>query len=149
MPITSKLIKGKYYEVPLGEDTRIIDNSKSSMPTMRVVRLTREWAKTYALGFERAKTNRGSAGISHILTLQTEAERTLRDTYSVTSERREIFEEVVTLNIDARTRSEISFFWKEVHQEGTVLLSGPDLEVEIPYDVVVRVTFDQQQVDAL
>lgn len=111
-PTASTIIEGSRYEVPLGEETRIIDNSKSSSPTTRVVRLTREWAKTYALDVERNMTVRGSAGLGiHIvLQLKAEAERVLRNTYSVSSEERETFAEEVTLNIAQHTKSEIIFF---------------------------------------
>ena len=142
------VIEGKRHEVLSGEETRSIDNSRSYASTTRVVRLTREWAKTYVLNVERAIAVRGSArsGI-HGLTLKAEAEQTLKNTYSETSEERMVFEEVVTLNIAERTRSEIIFFWKEIRQEGIVRLSGKDFEVQIPYEVVVGLTFDQQQVD--
>jgi hypothetical protein len=147
-PVTSTLIEGSRYEVPLGEETRTIDNSKSSSSTIRVVRLTREWAKTCALDVEHNMTVRGSAGLGiHVLNLKTEAERLLKNTYSVTSEERETFAEEVTLNIAQYTKSEIIFFWKELRQKGVVQVSGADFEAQIPYEVVVGLTFDQQQVD--
>jgi hypothetical protein len=147
-PTTSTLKEGSRYEVPLGEETRTIDNSKSSSSTQRVVKLTREWAKTYTLDVEHDMTVDGSAGLGiHVLDLKAEAERTLRDTYSVASEERETFEEDVTLNIAKHTKSEINFFWKEIRQKGIVQISGADFEARIPYEVTVGITFDQQQVD--
>ena len=148
VPTASTLIEGSRYEVPLGEETRTIDNSKSSSSTQRVVKLTREWAKTYTLDVEHDMTFHGSAGLGiHVLDLKAEAERTLRDTYSVTSEERETFEEDVTLNIAKHTKSEINFFWKEIRQKGIVQISGADFEAQIPYEVTVGITFDQQQID--
>ena len=147
-PVTSTLIEGSRYEVPLGEETRTIDNSKSSSSTIRVVRLTREWGKTCVLDVEHNMTVRGSAGLGiHVLNLKAEAERLLKKTYSVTSEERQTFAEEVTLNIAQYTKSEIIFFWKELRQKGVVQVSGVDFEVQVPYEVVVGLTFDQQQVD--
>jgi len=113
-----------------------------------VVRLTREWGKTCVLDVEHNMTVRGSAGLGiHVLNLKAEAERLLKKTYSVTAEERQTFAEEVTLNIAQYTKSEIIFFWKELRQKGVVQVSGVDFEVQVPYEVVVGLTFDQQQVD--
>ena len=50
------IVEGDRYAVPLGGETRTIDNSKSTSATMRVVRLTREWARTYIVDAEQATT---------------------------------------------------------------------------------------------
>jgi len=42
----------------------------------------------------------------------------------------------------------LRFFWKEIRQKGDVQISGAAFQAQIPYEVVVGVTFDQQQVDA-
>jgi hypothetical protein len=91
----------------------------------------------------------GSAGLGiHVLELKAEAERTLRNTYSTVTEERQTFAEEVTFNIAQHTKSEIVFFWKEIRQKGTVRIAGADFEAQIPYEVVVGLTFDQQQIDA-
>jgi hypothetical protein len=149
MTIISKVIEGSRYAVPMGDETRTVDNSKSTSSTQRVVRLTREWSRTCVVDVEQATTARGSAGLGiHLLALKAEAERTLKKTYSASSEERETFEEEVTLNVSAHTRSEIVFSWKEIRQQGVVQLVGEDLEAQIPYEAVVGLTFDQRQIDA-
>jgi hypothetical protein len=148
-PTTSTIIEGTRYEVHLGKDTRVIDNSRSISSTIWGQRITRKWTRTYSLDAERHRVIRGAAGFDfHLLTLKAEAERTLKNIYSVTSEEREVFEQQVTLNVAAHTRSEVSFFWKEIRQRGTVRLSGTGFEVELPYEAVVGLAFDQEQVDA-
>ena len=105
-PVTYHVIQGSRYEVPMGEETRTIDNSKSSSSTVRVVRLTREWAKTYTLDTERNMTVSGSAGLGiRVLDLKAEADRQVKNAYSVSSEERETFEEEVTLTIVKYTKS--------------------------------------------
>jgi hypothetical protein len=147
--VTSKIVEGSRYEVSLGDETRTIDNSRSTSPTTRQVRLTREWARTCAVDAEHITTVHGSAGLRiHVLDLKAEAERTLRKNYSTTSEERETFEEVVTLNILEHTRSEIVFSWKEIRQKGTVQVAGEGFEAQVPFEVVVGLTFDQQQIDS-
>jgi hypothetical protein len=147
-PVTSTVLEGSRFQVPLGDDTRTIDNSKSSSATVRVVRLTREWARTCSVDVERNMTVRGSAGLGiRVLDLKAEAERALNRTYSSTSEERETFAEEVTLNVAAHMKSQITFFWKEIRQKGVVQISGAGFEAQVPYEVVVGLTFDQQQVD--
>jgi hypothetical protein len=149
-PTTSTIIEGSRYEVHLGNETRTIDNSKSASSTTRVVRLAREWTRTCAVDTEHITTEHGSAGLGiHVLDLKVEAERTLSRTYSTTTEKRETYSEEVTLNIAEHTKSEIVFYWKEIHQKGIVQVVGVGFEARIPYEVVVGLTFDQQQVDAL
>lgn len=137
------------YEVPLGDEALVIDNSKSAAATTRVVRLTREWTRTSAVDMERAATTQGSAGIAlRVLDLKAAAERTLNEKYSVTNGERKTFEEEVTLNVAPRTRSKVIFSWKEIRQKGVVQIgTSSGSQVRIPYEVVVRITFDQQQID--
>jgi hypothetical protein len=145
-PTKSTVIEGSRYTVPLGAETRTMDNSKSGSPTMREVRLTREWTKTFVVDVEHITTMHGSADFSiRVLELKFEAERTLSKTYSTTTTERETFEEKVTVNVSPYTKSEIMFSWKEIRQKGVVQVVGPGFESQIPYEVVVGLTFDQQQ----
>jgi hypothetical protein len=145
---TSTAIEGSRYTVPLGDETRTMDNSQSGSSTKREVRLTREWTRTYVVDVEHITTVRGSAGFAtHVLDLKVEAERTLSKTYSAATKERETFEEKVTVNVAPHTRSEIMFSWKEIRQKGFVRVVGADFEAQIPYEVVVGLTFDQQQID--
>jgi hypothetical protein len=97
---------------------------------------------------ERAMTVTGSVAVSAFAALKAEAERTLTKHYSASVEDRRSFEEEVTLTIGAGIRSEIVFSWKEIRQGGTLVLRSDETAVEIPFEVVVGVTFDQRQVDA-
>jgi hypothetical protein len=143
-----KVIEGSRHTVPLGDETRVIDNSQSGSPTTRVVRLTREWTRTCSVDAEHITTLHGSAGLGiHMVELKAEAERTLSRSYSSSATERETFEEEVTLNIGEHTRSEVVFSWKEIRQQGDVLITGQGFEARVPYEVVVGLTFDQQQID--
>jgi hypothetical protein len=148
-PITDvNLIEASRREVALGDETRVIDNSRSSSPTVRTMRLTKEWTKSYTLDMERATTVKGSAALTVLAALKAEAERTVTRQYSASTEDRRSFEEEVTLTIGAGIRSEVVFSWKEIRQSGTIMLASGGTVVEIPFEVVVGVTFDQRQVDA-
>jgi hypothetical protein len=148
MPATYTVIEGSRYEVPLGEETRIIDNSRSSSSTLRVVRLVREWVRTFSVDVTNITTIRGSTGLDiHVVNLKAEAEHALNRRYSNVTEERETFAEEVTLNILEHTKSRIVFSWKEIRQKGIVQARGSNFEMHIPYEIVVGVTFDQQQID--
>jgi hypothetical protein len=146
--VTVDIVEASRRELALGDETRVIDNSRSSSPTVRTMRLTKEWTKSYAVDMESAMTVKGSVALSALAALKAEAERTLTKHYSASVEDRRSFEEEVTLTIGAGIRSEIVFSWKEICQTGTVVLRSADTAVEIPFEVVVGVTFDQRQVDA-
>jgi hypothetical protein len=147
-PVNSVVIEGRRYEVPLGDDTRRIDYSQSSSSTTRTMSISRVWTKSYSLDITRHNVIRGSAGLAlPVLALEAEAERALRNRYSISVGEREVFEEQVTLNVTGPTRSEITFSWKQIRQQGTVRLSGADFDVDIPFEAVVGVTFDHRQVD--
>lgn len=145
---SATVVEGSRHEVPMGDETRVIDNSQSGSTTTRVVRLTREWTRTCAIDVERATTTQGSAGIGiRALDLKAAAEHTLRRTYSDSTGERETFEEEVTLNIAPRTRCRVVFSWKEIRQKGIVQIARGGSDVQIPFEVVVGITFDQQQID--
>lgn len=148
-PTSSKVIEGTRRQVPLGEDTRIVDNSRSKASARSVVRFTREWRREYSLVEGDVKTISGHAGINiNVIKLKGEIERALEHAYSFkVGERKESTQEV-TLHIPGYTKSEITFLWKEIRQEGVVRLSGADYEIDVPYEVVVDLTFDLRQVDA-
>jgi hypothetical protein len=134
-------------EVALGDETRLIDNSLSTSATTRVMRLTKEWTKTYTVDETRATTVSGSAAFTVLAALKAEAERTITRHYSASTDERQSFEEEVTLTIGAGVRSEIVFSWKEIRQNGAVVLESGADTVQIPFEVVVGVTFDQRQID--
>lgn len=146
--LAGTVIEGTRYEVPLGDEACVIDNAKSTAAITRVVRLTREWTRTYTINVERATTRRGSGGLHiGVLDLKAEAERTLSKTYEWIAGKRETFEEEVTLTVAPRTCCKVIFSWKEIRQKGVVQFTGGGSQVRIPYEVVARITFDQQQID--
>ena len=55
------IIEASRREDAVGDETRVIDNSRSGSPTVRTMRLTKEWTKSYTLDMEHATTVRGSA----------------------------------------------------------------------------------------
>jgi hypothetical protein len=148
VPSVGTVVEGSRYEVKLGDERRTIDNSRSSSSTTRTVRLSREWSRTFVVDLEHTTSRQDSMELRiHFVSLKAAADRTLRQKYSITAEKRETFEEEVTFTIPPRTRSVIIFSWKEIRQKGTVQISEDDLDAAVPYEIVVGLTFDQEQID--
>jgi hypothetical protein len=144
----STIIEQSRYRVPLGDEARVVNNSQSSSSTIRKVRLAREWTRTWIVDVERTTMAHGSVSLDiHFLDLSAEAGRVLREAYSIRTGERATFEEEVTLRIAPHTRSEILFSWQEIRQRGVVKIETDHFEARIPYEIVVGLTFDQQQID--
>jgi|ERR1700733_8253855 len=142
------VIEESRYQVAIGDEKRTIDNSKSSSSTTRKVRLERGWAREYVIDVERTTDIRGSASFGiHALDMKLEAERVLRQKYSISTEERKVFEEEVTLNVNPYTRSEITFTWTEIREQGFVHFTTERSEVRVPYEITIGLTLDQRQVD--
>ncbi|HEX8692513.1 MAG TPA: hypothetical protein VF746_08850 [Longimicrobium sp.] len=137
-------------EEPLGQEQRIIDNSKSSITLTRRFSLSKEWSQSYVLEYEKAQQNgtQLTIGAGDALGFQATAESNLKQRYSITEEARQVYAEEITLEVPARTRLRVVFDWKRIWQRGVVVVQhGPGQLLQVPFRVVVGVTFDQAQVD--
>ena len=127
----------------------MVNNSQCSSPTTRKVRLTREWTRTYTVDVEDIRIVHGSARLGvHVTTLSLAAERTLQKNTRPVSGNGKPLRREVTLNVAPHTKSEIIFSWNEIRKKGFVHVVTERSEAWVPYDVVVGLTFDQQQIDA-
>jgi hypothetical protein len=148
-PIESfQIVEASRREIPLGEERRVIDNSQSSSMTSHTIRLTKEWTRSYTLDLTTATSGQVSGGFAAgFVALKAAAERAVSSRYSASIQERQSFEEEVTVSSAAHTHSEIFFSWKQVRQRGKVVVRSQGGSVEIPFEVVIGVTFDQRQVD--
>ena len=73
-------------------------------------------------------------------------ETALREIYGASNEIREIFEEQVTVTVPPNTGVRLTLRWKTLLQQGYLQLQEPAGRIlEVPFQVAVGVTFDQQQ----
>lgn len=134
----------------LGEEQRVIDNSKSTISLTRGFIVSKEWSQSYAVEYEQAHTIGGgfNVGIGDKAGIKIAAEKTLRAQYSISEETRQTYAEEVVLEVPAQTKLRVFFRWKRVWQHGLVTLRDRrSREIEVPFRVVVGLTFDQAQVD--
>ncbi len=135
-------------EVPIGDEMLHIDNSQSSSPTVRVKRLTKEWTRSYNVEIDKSLSITGGGGLAlHLVELKAQAEQAVSHKYSASAEERQNYEDEVTITVAAQTNSRIVFSWKEIHQNGYVVFSEEENAPQVPFDIIMGVTFDQRQVD--
>lgn len=137
-------------EESLGIDQRLIDNSKSSTTISRRFSVSKEWAKTYSIECENSITKGAelNLGLNEISSIKLASDDAVRKQYSIASEERENYEEGIEVEVPAHTKLCISFHWKRIWQHGFIRFRNDDnLEFQVPFQIVVGVTFDQAQID--
>ena len=147
-PSSARVIEVSRSEVPIGEEKLHIDNSQSSSSSVRVKRLTKEWTRSYSVEIDRSSTISGGGGLAfHVVELKAQAEQAVSHKYSAQADERQTYEDEVTITVAAKTNSEIVFSWKEIHQNGYVVFGEDEGAPQVPFDIIMGVTFDQRQVD--
>jgi hypothetical protein len=137
-------------EEPLGEDHRIIDNLHSSIHLTRKFTVSKNWSQAYTVGYEHIHTEKGEFGLSVMnqVNLKLAIEQALKAQYSIAETITRTYSEEVLLDVPARTKLRVTFRWKRLWQHGVVRLqSQPGQCLEVPFQVVVGLTFDQVQTD--
>ena len=133
----------------IGEDQRLVDNSNSSINVTRKFNIGREWTQIVILEQETKTTINGDLEVGFLLLsrVRANAERVLNTKYVSTSEQKHFYSEEVTIEIPARTRTRVFFRWKQIWQHGIARHSNAHQTIDIPYKIIVGVTFDQMQLD--
>lgn len=144
------ITEAERFEEPIGSDSRVLDSSQSTLAITRSLTFTKEWAQTTNVEVEKTQTVSGGAGISlgEIVSLEASAEQAISSHYGITTETRRVEEEHLELPVPAGVRVRVTLHWKRVWQAGVVRLADEHgLELEVPFSVVVGLTFDQQLLD--
>jgi hypothetical protein len=130
-----------------GDDVRTIDNRDGSADVTRVIRASRDWTRSLTIDAERSRSRgRGLTAGPQWLSLRQNAETALRQSYSIGAEMRETYAEEISLLVPAGTCVELVLHWKRILQRGIVRVeSGHNGIVELPFQMVAAVTFDQTQ----
>jgi hypothetical protein len=137
-------------EEAIGDDRRLIDNSKSSTKVTRKFALTKEWSRTYSIEYEKSHIDRSELNIAiqNIGGLRASAEHGLRQKYAMSEEAKETYVEEIESEVPAFTKLSLVFRWKRIWQHGVVQLNTSEGdEIRVPYKIVVGITFDQFQTD--
>ena len=135
----------------IGEDKRIIDNSKSEIGVTRRFTESRDWTQTYVVEYEktRNKTYGGSYKVAELINVQNSVSTILRSKYTSVEETKRTYTEDVTLQIPAYKKVGVIIQWKNIWQHGIVILRDQhNVEIEVPFKILDNVNFDQSQIDA-
>lgn len=128
-------------------ETREIDNLNSSDKTTRQLKISREftYSNTLEREFELKETESLSLQIKEGGGFDRASERTLRERINSVSAKRFSVEETVNIEVSARTKMTVTITWKRRFEKRVLVfqdVSGKRLE--IPYEVTVGITFDQE-----
>jgi predicted RNA-binding Zn-ribbon protein involved in translation (DUF1610 family) len=146
---TEEIVETERSEEFIGEDRRVIDNSRSSGTPTRTFSFSKEWSKTFHIEVERAKTNGVdlTLGEKDSAALRLSSEKTLRRAYTVSEDTKETSTEEVSCQVPAHRKLTVLVSWKRIWQHGFVQLSRGGVPVKIPFRIAVGVTFDQTQIE--
>ncbi len=147
---TIEIVEVSRSDEDIGKDVREIDNSTSSVPVTRKFSFSKEWKKNYKVEYEKIKSSLTelSIGSEELGSLKSSSEEKLRAAYSISTETKEFFSEDVSCDVPARTRLIMNILWKRIWQHGVIKLNTPQGCLDIPYRVLVGLTFDLQQTEA-
>jgi hypothetical protein len=144
-----EVIETGQYEEPIGEEVRVIDNRQSAAGVVRNIKVSREWTRTVSIAAERATVNGASLAVGPAwLNVKGSVEQQLHHTYSAEEQSTHVFAEELTLTVPESSRVRLVLAWKRIWQRGIVKVAQDDGTIyQVPYQVVVNVTFDQSQHD--
>jgi hypothetical protein len=150
--LTIRIVETQRMLEPLGEEIREIDNSKSSIQIERKITTSREWSQSYTVDYENSGSLKGemSVRLPPISEIKLNAERAIKERYSISESVKRVYSEEVTLTIPAKTKVQVFFSWKYIWQCGMIVINNPNnVEWKVPFRVRLEPTFDQRQVDQL
>ena len=143
------IIETDRMEENIGTDKRTIDNSMSSVKLKRKFTISKQWAKTYSLEYEKVQVENSGLTIGiDKLDIKTGFEETIRKQFAISEETQEVYSEEVEIDVPGSTKLNVLFYWKRIWQCGFIRFRNQNVEeLKIPFRVAVGVTFDQLQFD--
>jgi hypothetical protein len=138
----------------LGSEERLVDNSKSSTNLTRKFTISKEWSQSYTIEYENTVTRGGEGGFGlqffnlNLGNIKLTAQTNLKEKYSVSDTSKQTYGEEIVIQIPPHTKLRVFFQWKRLWQHGLIKFQDSNsIAYELPFRVVIGVTFDQMQVD--
>ena len=155
------------YEEFLTQEPILIDRSKSSSTSVETFEFSKQWSRQFNLEYEKAnKKGHGSdlasslessigveAGVKSEIksgitsTLKNSVEETIKTKYSITEGVTYKRTETTQISIPAYTKTKLIICWKNIWQKGVIEIVSPSSKIQIPFSVLVSLTFDRKQID--
>lgn len=138
----------------LGSEQRLIDSSNSATNLTRKFTISKEWSQSYVIEEENTKTRGGEGGVGlqifnvNLGNFKLTAQSNLKEKYSISENSKQTYGEEIVIQIPPYTKLRVFFQWKRLWQHGLIKFQDPSgAQFEVPFRVVIGVTFDQMQVD--
>ncbi|MGI8673865.1 MAG: hypothetical protein ACR2KD_01040 [Thermoleophilaceae bacterium] len=134
------------YEEPIGNDSRVLDSSRTSAQITRSLSFRQEWVQTVDVEGEKTQSTSGGVSLSmaDIVSLEASTDQAIKSRYGVSTELRHVEEEQMAIPVPVGKRLRVTLQWKRVWQAGYARVAAPDgTELNVPFSLVVGLTFDQ------
>jgi hypothetical protein len=158
------------YDEFLNEESILIDKSRTSSTSIESFEFSKEWSKKFNLEYEKVSTNHSGSDLASSLessigfeatiksemksgitsTIKSSVEETIKQKYCITEGVLYKRVEKTQISIPAYTKTRLIICWKNIWQKGIIEISepsSPSSKVQIPFKVLVSVTFDRKQID--
>ena len=138
------------FSEPLGDEVRVIDNTRSTSETERKITVSRQWSQTVTLEMDKATELEGRLDLKLPLSLgfSASAKQSITRKYAISEGVTRTYSEEVTITVMPKTLTTITFGWKQIWQGGIVVgRNAQGMEVRVPFEVKLHPTFDQTQED--
>ena len=152
--VSLTILETERVEEFLGSEQRLIDNSNSSTNLTRKFTISKEWSQSYTIEYENTTTRGGEGGIGlqffnfNLGNIKLTTQSNLKEKYSISESSKQTYGEEIVIQIPPHTKLRVFFQWKRLWQHGLIKLKDSNgSECELPFRVVIGVTFDQMQVD--
>jgi hypothetical protein len=135
----------------VGEDTYLVDNSRGRKPLTRKIGFTLEWQQSVKLDAERTRES-GPAGKVSVpgIELTRTFEQSVKAHYEAANGTTHTQTEEVTVTADRGTVTSVTVTRRHKWEHGNMRVpDGRGRTLEVPYSVIVGMTFDVTQEDVL
>ena len=136
------------------KEERIVDNSRSKSKITRKFTFSNEITTTYSILFEKSNFNGVDLNIginlpqSELASITATSQETLKELYSISKNSKQSREEEIIVEVEPLTKKTLIIIWKQVLQNGYIkIIDENNSELNIPFKVVVGLTFDQSSID--
>ena len=148
--ISEIIKKGRSQEPIAGVEERLIDNSRSGSTVTKTLTIIREWSCTYTIEHQHdhRTIDTRTVQVKDGITKARSVEDALRDRFAYTHGTKHVHEENVEVVIQPFKKMRVLLNWKNILEIGTIVLQDQyQARIELPFAIVIGVTFDQTQID--
>lgn len=133
---------------PIGEEVRVIDNTRNSLAIERTLSVSRTWTVSASVDLNQARAINGDGEVRFrdLLDAKTNLRNTIASHYSLRIDAEQVYEQSISTQVPAHLNIEQVIQWKRIWAKGVAFLvesAEPTVAiVQVPYEITVGVAFD-------